>query len=378
MIELNMTIAHCFMNKNQMRLVFVTFLFIATSTVAKSNPIDTVRFSLTTIMLNDGSLIYGMLEYQTTDSVAVHDFNLGRIAISAKEIKELDIKALEGKVVIESVNGKILIGELIGLNSGLIFLKSSSAGVICFPANLISRITPYALFASRKGSIWFANPNATRYFFAPSAIPLKKKEGYFQNAYIIGNSVNVGITDNITIGGGVVIPFLFYITPKISYKLTERFYAGAGVLFTQSFISDMGLSAGIAYGLATYGTPEHNMTLGAGYGFASFDNKYSATPGPIATVNGMTRVSKKISLVTENWMIPRAGYNKEVLIKSETGSEWIETLYEKKNFYSVALSFGLRFMPNNAISIDFSVVNIAPDPDTKNVTLPYLDFVYKF
>ena len=378
MIELNMTITDYFINKNQIRLIIVAFLLIVSTTVAKSNPSDTIRFSIATLLLNDGSKIYGMLEHQTTDSIAVHDFNLGRITISVKEIKELDIKQLEGKVVIESTNGKIFIGEMIGLNSGLIFLKSSSAGIISFPANLITKITPYALFASRKGSIWFANPNATRYFFAPSAIPLKKKEGYFQNAYIIGNSVNVGITDNLTIGGGVVIPFLFYITPKVSYKLTERFYAGAGVLFTQSFISDMGLSAGIAYGLATYGTPEHNMTLGAGYGFASFDNKYSATPGPIATINGMTRVSKKISLVTENWMIPRAGYNKEVLKKSGTGSESMETVYEKKNFYSVALSFGLRFMPNNAISIDFSVVNIAPDPNTKNVTLPYLDFVYKF
>lgn len=361
-----------------MRLLFTLFSLIILTCEAKAQSADTARFSIATLLLNDGSAIFGMLDYKKSDSVALYDFNLGRISIAVKEVKEIDIKQLEGKIVIEAANGKTYIGEMIGLNGGLVILNTGSAGIISFQANMISKITSYSLFASRKGSIWFANPNATRYFFAPSAIPLKKKEGYFQNAYIIGNSVNVGITNNLTVGGGVVIPFLFYITPKVSLKLTERFYAGAGILFTQSFLSEMGLSAGVAYGLTTYGSAEHNITLGAGYGFASFDNKYSATPGPIATVNGMTRVSKKISLVTENWMIPRAGYDKEVLKKSETGSEWMETVYEKKNFYSTALSLGLRFMPSNAISIDFAVVNIALDPDTRNVTLPYLDFVYKF
>jgi hypothetical protein len=361
-----------------MRLIITLFFLTISNLATKGQSADSIGLSVATLLLNDGSTIYGLLDYQQSDSVAIYDFNLGRVAIAVKEVKEIDINKLEDKIVIEAANGKTYIGEMIGLNGGVVFLKTGSAGIISFPANMISKITSYSLFASRKGSIWFANPNATRYFFAPSAIPLKKKEGYFQNAYIIGNSVNVGITNNLTVGGGVVIPFLFYITPKVSFKLTERFYTGAGILFTQSFLSEMGLSAGVAYGLATYGSTEHNITLGAGYGFASFDNKYSATPGPIATINGMTRISKKISLVTENWMIPRAGYNRQVLRASGTGSEWMESVYEKKNFYSTALSLGLRFMPSNAISIDFAVVNIAPDPDTRNVTLPYLDFVYKF
>lgn len=52
-----------------------------------------------------------------------------------------------------------------------------------------------------KGQVWFRNPNATRYLFAPSAIPLKKGEGYYQNFYILGNAVNYGITDNFSLGG---------------------------------------------------------------------------------------------------------------------------------------------------------------------------------
>lgn len=167
MNELNMTITDYFINKNQIRLVIVAFLLIVSTTVAKSNPSDTIRFSIATLLLNDGSTIYGMLEHQTTDSIAVHDFNLGRITISVKEIKELDIKQLEGKVVIESANGNILIGEMLGLNSGLIFLKSSSAGIVSFPANLITKITPYALFESRKGAFGLQTPIPPVTFLPP-------------------------------------------------------------------------------------------------------------------------------------------------------------------------------------------------------------------
>ena len=43
-----------------------------------------------------------------------------------------------------------------------------------------------------------------------------------------------------------------WFCPKISFKVARRFYLGAGVLFTQSFIHDFDLSAGIGYGLVTY------------------------------------------------------------------------------------------------------------------------------
>jgi hypothetical protein len=123
---------------------------------------------------------------------------------------------------------------------------------------------------------------------------------------------------------------------------------------------------------------EHNITVGAGYGFAKFDNEYKSTPGPIVTVNGMTRIAKKVSLVTENWMIPRAGYTKEVTTYTSDGQPYSEMVNDERNFYSGALSIGLRFMPGIRTSVDFSVVGIRTDPGKNGLVLPYLDFVYKF
>lgn len=362
-------------------IAFLSFLMLMLQAPLAARIIpesDTAKLQIATAYLNDGTRIWGLLTNETTDSLIINDFNAGQISIARSSIKDMEITSVSGNVMIETVNGTSYYGEIISLEVGILTIRSTVLGAIRIQSNTVSKITLSGAYVSRRGGTWFANPNATRYFFAPSAIPLKKREGYFQNAYLLANSVNVGITDHITVGGGVVIPLLFYVTPKVSFKAGKNIYFGGGVLFTQSFLKDMGLSAGIGYGLGTYGNREHNVTIGAGYGFAKFNDEYKSTPMPIITLNGMTRIAKKLSLVTENWLIPRAGYNKEVETTGPFGEPMFETVYQDKNFYSAALSFGLRFMPGVRTSVDFSVVGIRPDPGQSDIIIPYLDFVYKF
>lgn len=339
---------------------------------------DSAKVKIATAFLNDGTRIWGILVSEASDTIVITDFNAGQLTIDRSKIKNLEIRTFEGSTIIETVNGTSYFGEIRGLAGGVLTIRSALLGTFEIRSNTISKITMSNAYVNRRGSSWFTNPNATRYFFAPSAIPLKKQEGYYQNAYLLANSVNVGVTNNITIGGGVVIPLLFYVTPKVSFKVAKNFYLGGGILFTQSFISGFGLSAGIGYGLATYGSYEHNVTIGAGYGYAKFNTEYKNTPMPIVTLNGMTRIAKKISLVTENWLIPRAGYNKEIPISGPNGEPNMEMVYQKQDFYSGAISLGLRFMPGVRTSVDFSVVGIRPNPGQSDLILPYLDFVYKF
>lgn len=343
-----------------------------------SSTADSVKLRIATGFLKDGTRIWGVIVSEVSDKLIINDFNAGQLSLDKAQVKNLEISQVEGSNIIETVNGTSYIGEIKGLTGGVLTIKSALLGTFEIHSNTISKISMSDAYVSRRGSTWFANPNATRYFFAPSAIPLKKQEGYFQNAYLLANSVNVGITNNITIGGGVVIPLLFYITPKASFKVAKNFFVGVGVLFTQSFISDLGLSAGIGYGLATYGSHEHNITIGAGYGYAKFDDKYRTTPMPIVTLNGMTRISKKLSLVSENWLIPRGGYNKEITTLGLNNEPYSETVYVNKNFYSAAVSIGLRFMPGVRTSVDFSMVGIHTNPGQNDLLLPNLDFVYKF
>lgn len=359
--------------------IVILCLFILSSDIY-GQTISTPDTTITLInsILKDGTKIWGTLHKESENELVVFDFNLGVVMIAKNNVKTDERQKVQTPVIIETINSASYYGFIIGATSKTLIIKSSLIGKCEIQSNTISKITLSGAYVNRKGWTWFANPNATRYFFAPSAIPLKKKEGYFQNAYLLANSVSVGLTNSITIGGGVVIPLLFYVTPKISYRVHKNLYLGAGVLFTQSFIRDFNLSAGIGYGLVTIGNPENNATLGSGYGFAKFDSSYRTTPMPIVTLNGMTRIGKRLSLLTENWLIPRASYNVEQTVYDPNGLPYTEMISVKKDFYTLAGSLGLRFMPGVKTSVDFSVVGIRANPHNNYLILPYLDFVYKF
>jgi hypothetical protein len=158
--------------------------------------------------------------------------------------------------------------------------------------------------SSMKGNVyWAPNPRPTNYFFWPSAINLKKGEGYFQNNMLFLNSVHYGVTDNISIGGGLEFISLFsgtpilFFSPKISFPAGKNFHAGGGLLLVT--IPEEG-SAGFLYGSTTVGTTEHNLSGSLGFGFAG--GEFSTTP--LVNISGMTRVSRKLMLMSENWIIP--------------------------------------------------------------------------
>jgi len=131
----------------------------------------------------------------------------------------------------------------------------------------------------KDGILWFENPQATRYFWAPNAYGLKKGEGYYQNIYVFWNQVSYGITDYITIGGGIIPTFLFgaatpvFLTPKVSIPVVkDKFNIGGGMLLG-TVLGDVSddISFGIAYGLSTFGSRDSNISISLGYGYAGGD-----------------------------------------------------------------------------------------------------------
>jgi hypothetical protein len=242
------------------------------------------------------------------------------------------------------------IGKIVADDSAHLVIITQSNTKIEIPRNQILTIEPVEAKRIVNGKFIFPNPNATRYLFGPSAFPLKKKEGYYQNIYIIGHVFNVGITDHISIGGGleIITPFVenelpvFMLMPKVGFRVTEKLYAGGGLMYAHAFDEDLG----IAYGVGTWGTIERNMTLGLGYMAADeMDNR------PIIMLSGTTRVSKRISLVSENWIFLDPGYA----------------------FYS----YGIRIF-SEKIAVDIAFINNGDIIEEIPIGIPYLDFVVKF
>ena len=141
----------------------------------------------------------------------------------------------------------------------------------------------------------------SRLFFAPTGRSLEKGQvsvGVFQ---FIAPFVQVGVTDNFSIGGGTPLIFgiedfdrPFWVTPKLRVFNRGMVQASVGVLHV--FDTSEGDSAGIAYGVGTFGTSDHAVTVGAGLAYSG-DSR-----GGIVMVGGERRVHRSLKLITENYV----------------------------------------------------------------------------
>ncbi len=211
---------------------------------------------------------------------------------------------------VETTDGNVVMGVLVSEDSEQIILRVEALGEVTILRRNIRRITQIDADRIRNGVYWYENPQATRYFFAPNAIGLKKGKGYYQNTWIFFNNVNYGVSDNFSIGGGMVPMFLFgisstpvWILPKVSFPVSEdKFHIGAGAMLGGLVGTESDL-IGLFYGVGTLGNRDRNLSVGLGYGYGG--GEVSTTP--LINVSGMLRTGRRVYLLTENYFIPEAG-----------------------------------------------------------------------
>ncbi len=211
--------------------------------------------------------------------------------------------------MVETTDGNEFTGNILFEDSTGILLNTSIYGELFIPARYIKKREEIRSDLLVDGEYWFGNPHATRYFFGPAAHGLQKGEGYFQNTWILLNQFNYGISNYLSLGGGVVPLFLFagaptpvWLTPKLSVPVArDKVQLGAGMLFAH--VLGEGSSFGIAYGASTFGNRENNLTLGAGWGFSAYDNDWDWSDRVTLMLSGMTRVGRKTYLMTENYYL---------------------------------------------------------------------------
>ena len=301
-----------------------------------------------------------------------------------KEIAKDEFKLIKNKInyfkndytkgdtsVIYTINldeGSVVTGKIISYNHQKIELKSETLGEININTKNILQINKVES-NEYKTALLSRNPHYSRYFYAPSAIPLDKGEGYFQDIYLIFLSGNYAVSKYSTIGAGfsimpgvAITDQIFFVNTKVAYPVSDKFYLGAGGLYFRA--GDIGGSIGIAYGVGTYGGYDHNLTLGVGYGYT--DNKLMETP--VFTLCGMTRISKRISLITENWFLT-------VSYQEEIPPNYIDT--RTVHEFVCLISYGLRFF-GDKLSADLAFMNIPTTGEFFFPGIPYVDFVVRF
>lgn len=255
---------------------------------------------------------------------------------------------------IETHDGNIFIGELISETDEQVTFRTESAGEITISRENIKRMTLLDDARKQNDEYWHENPQSTRYLFAPNALGIKKGQGYYQNTWILFNNVNYGITNNFSIGAGMVPMFLFgvsstpfWIMPKLSIPVaSDKLHFSAGALIGGVTGVDSG-SGGLLYGTGTVGGADKNLSVGLGYAYGG--GEISSTP--VVNISGMYRTGKSIYLVSENYFAPGTGANG-------------------------LASFGVRWAPEN-FAVDFALLRPLEDLDSF-IGIPWLGLTIPF
>jgi hypothetical protein len=249
------------------------------------------------VHLKDGSFLYGHLERRDADSLVIVGAS-GRIALPAASVRAV-------------------------ANAGAAHATASGA-------------TEY----------WFPNANATRLFFGPTGRTLGAGQGYFADHELVVGSAAFGVTDRIMIGGGGLMTpntDTWFVTPKIGLVRGDNVNIAVGALF--GGVGNAG-TGGVGYLAATFGGLDQSVTVSVGNGFSGG----VAANGQVVMLGAERRVSRRISLVTENYLLPRTS--------------------------DPIVSYGLRILTEK-MAVDLAFMNVASN---KAVFpgIPYVDFVVRF
>lgn len=237
-------------------------------------------------------------------------------------------------VKIETTDGNEFMGQVVNEDENKIVIKTEKLGDITIPKTDIKRREIVEVQKIKDGKYWFPNPQSTRYFWSPNGYGLKKGEGYYQNIWVLWNQFAYGVSDNFSVGAGVIPTFLFgaptpvFATAKFSIPVEkDKINIAAGAI-VGTILGESETGVGILYGLTTFGSSDANVTFGLGYGFAAGE----WAQAPMVNINGMFRVSSRGYFITENYLL--SGGGETILLISLGGRSIIK---------KAALDYGLVF-----------------------------------
>ena len=142
----------------------------------------------------------------------------------------------------------------------------------------------------------------TRLLIGPTARALDRGEVYIDDLSLFFPSVQVGLSNRVSIGAGtpLLIPQaeihpgeVVWITAKVQVFAGRRTQGAVGLLH----VAGKGNNGGLAYAVATHGTTNTALTVGAGISYPTLSGARA-----VVLVGAERRVSPRIKLLTENYL----------------------------------------------------------------------------
>lgn len=263
-------------------------------------------------------------------------------------------------------DGQVMRGRITEERRDTVVLKLRSGDLVEVRRASIAKVEEEEAAAGGGDDPWFIDPNRTRYLYAPSAMMLRPGECYFSQKELILSSISCGVTPNVSVLLGTVLPAWFF-TPftgsgmnaiaalKVGMPVGDLLHLAAG--FESLILPRPGgvVVGGFAFASATVGNPNAHATLSMGRPFSFLPASSSSGLGDLLVVaSGDLRLTPGFSLVTENWFMPSFSSSWGLLSVNALAARFI----------------GLHW------TVDFGVVS--PSLSIPWYFVPWLDFTYSF
>lgn len=147
------------------------------------------------------------------------------------------------------------------------------------------------------------NVQNTRYLLMPSAVPLKKGSGYYQNILIGGNKIEYAFTDYFStslliepISSIIFGQLSGFVSVKFAFPLTENVYWSVFDMNSTSRDPEKKEFINISNFMLTWVYDDFNFTTGVGYFIENRNSFY-------LNVSASYNISKRLYLFSENYLL---------------------------------------------------------------------------
>ncbi|MBI5917258.1 MAG: hypothetical protein HY842_17955 [Bacteroidetes bacterium] len=242
--------------------------------------------------------------------------------------------------VLTTVRGDEFVGRLLQFDSTTVAFKLETSDTLHFGIGEVKKVEVLPP-PMQKPKLKYRNIKE-RLLISPTGFSLEAGENEYRNIMFLYNAYHHGLTDKITIGGGIVPFFIFnlgWIDAKVSFELDESIHVGVGGIFgggfAYNFPEEEGDDNWIRFGYAAgFGA----LTIGSKENFINLSTARITVPiddgnGPwLFSIGGAFKIGGKTRLFMESG-------NYVGNFGEWTMSIGISTLYNGNNFDAALLFF---------------------------------------
>lgn len=306
-----------------------------------------------TLIFTLACITLSLFAYSQNDSTQALDTNIYKVVMS---------------------RGEEMIGKITKQDAKEIHLTTTEGREVIIPQYVVKKIEivdPNKF--NRQGQYVGEDKFATRYFITTNGLPVKKGENYVQ-WNLFGPDFQFAVADDLGVGimtSWFGMPIIGSI--KKSWKLEEKTQLAVGALVGTGSWSLPEVGGALPFATLSFGDRKANIAFSGGYG-AIWD--YGDVSGrALTSVAGMVKVSPKISLVFDSFILLPGKTTTETYQSYDYWSDsYYDYTYERRRPGIALIIPGIRWHQDEGRSFQFGFAGLVDDGWLMPVPIPMVQW----